>query len=46
MAVAVAFVYFNAILFHTALKPAGRHIKGLIEVRDGKRKRRVPVAAA
>jgi len=46
MAVAVAFIYFNAILFHTALKPAGRHIKGIIEVGDGKRRRRIPVDAA
>lgn len=45
MAVAVAFVYCNAILFHTALKPAGRHVKGFIEVDDGRRKRRVPITA-
>jgi O-antigen ligase len=43
MAVAVPFVYFNAILFHTALQPAGRHMD-FIDVGEGRRKRRVPIA--
>ncbi|MEP9373761.1 O-antigen ligase family protein [Mesorhizobium sp. KR1-2] len=46
MAIAVPFVYFNAILFHGGLKPAGRHIKGIVEVTNGRRRRRVPVTAA
>lgn len=46
MAVATAFVYFNAILFHRELQPQGRHIKGIVEVRDGRRKRRLVVAGS
>lgn len=43
MALATAFVYFNAILFHRELQPQGRHIKGVVEMRDGKRKKRLLV---
>ena len=40
MAVATVFVYFNAIFFHRELQPQGRHIKGFVDVRDGRRTRR------
>ncbi|MCH4543985.1 O-antigen ligase family protein [Ochrobactrum sp. A-1] len=43
MAVATAFVYFNAIFFHRELQPQGRHIKGIVDVRDGSRTRRFVV---
>ncbi|WP_345099249.1 O-antigen ligase family protein [Chelativorans composti] len=43
MAVAVAFVYFNAILFSLDLRPQGRNIKGIIELRDGSNVRRLAV---
>ena len=45
MAVATAFIYFNAILFHRDLQPQGRHIKGFVDVHDGRRTRRFAITA-
>ncbi|GGA71232.1 hypothetical protein GCM10011385_26380 [Nitratireductor aestuarii] len=43
MAVAVAFVYFNAVLFSRDLKPLRRNIKGIIELRDGSQIRHLAI---
>lgn len=46
MAVATAFIYFNAILFHRDLQPQGRYIKGFVDVRDGSRTRLFAITTA
>jgi hypothetical protein len=45
LAVAVPFVFFHAILFHPGLRPQNRFIKGIVDVEEDGRRRRLPIEA-